>query len=338
MKNIEELKIFYCYARKDKKLREQLGKHLEPLKQKHRIITFCDAEILPGKNWEKEIDKSLSNSDIILILVSADFISSNYCYNIEMQKAFEMAEAGKILIIPIILRPCAWETTPLYRIQALPKEGKPVVSWDDLDEAFYNIFQGVDKVIEDLKNADKPLHYEFDSIYHLKDRISEILFAGQDISRYFFDFLESFSSPLQYHTLFIGYAHSDQALATRLHADLQNKGVRCWFAPHDLRPGDKIRSRIDEAIHIQDKTLLLLSERAIASSWVEFEVEATLEKEYRQKRLLLLPIRLDESVMHTEQAWAVKLRNTRYIGGFTHWTNPLEYQQALERLIHDLKV
>src|SRR5262249_10026873 len=80
--------------------------------------------------------------------------------------------------------------------------------------------------------------------------------------------------PIQYHSCFISYSSKDEILARRLHADLQAQGVRCWFAPHDIKIGDKIRSRIDEAIHVHEKLLLLLSEHALASNWVEDEVEA----------------------------------------------------------------
>jgi TIR domain len=142
---------------------------------------------------------------------------------------------------------------------------------------------------------------------------------------------------IQYHSLFISYTSKDDILARRLHADLQDHGVRCWFAPEDMKIGDKIRARIDEAIHLQDKVLLLLSKHAIASTWVEDEVEAALEKEQRQQREVLFPVRLDESVMQTSQAWAAKLRRMRHIGDFTRWTDPQAYQKALERLLRDLK-
>lgn len=145
------------------------------------------------------------------------------------------------------------------------------------------------------------------------------------------------SSPIQYHSCFISYSSKDETLARRLHADLQNRGVRCWFAPEDMKIGDKIRARIDEAIHLQEKLLLLLSKHSLASSWVEDEVEAALEKELRQQREVLFPVRLDECVMQTSQAWAAKLRRTRHIGDFTRWTGPQEYQKAFERLLRDLK-
>lgn len=143
--------------------------------------------------------------------------------------------------------------------------------------------------------------------------------------------------PIQYHSCFISYSGKDDVFVQCLHADLQDHGVRCWFAPHDMKIGDKIRPRIDEAIHVQDKLLLLLSEHAITSTWVEDEVETDLEKEQRQQYEVLFPVRIDESMIQTTQGWAAKLRRTRHIGDFTRWTNPQLYQQALERLLKDLK-
>lgn len=142
---------------------------------------------------------------------------------------------------------------------------------------------------------------------------------------------------IHYHSCFISYSSKDETLARRLHADLQARGVRCWFAPEDMKIGNKIRDRIDEAIHLQDKLLLLLSEHSIASTWVENEVEAALEKEDRQQREVLFPVRLDDAVMQTTRAWAATLRRTRHIGDFTQWTEPEAYQQAFERLLKDLK-
>jgi hypothetical protein len=108
-------------------------------------------------------------------------------------------------------------------------------------------------------------------------------------------------------------------------------------APEDLKIGNKFRQRIDEAIHLQDKLLLLLSEHSIESLWVENEVEAALEKEDRQQREVLFPVRLDDTVMQTSQAWAATLRRTRHIGDFTNWTEPQAYQSAFDRLLQDLK-
>src|SRR5258708_28991793 len=151
------------------------------------------------------------------------------------------------------------------------------------------------------------------------------------------DYRARMMHPIQYHSCFISYSNKDDSLAHRLHADLQAKGVRCWCAPEDMKIGDEIRTRIDEAIHLQDKLLLLLSEHSLASTWVKNDVEAALEKEEQQHRLVLFPVRLDDCVENATQAWATTLRRSRHIGNFTSWTNPQAYQQAFERLLRDLK-
>lgn len=104
-----------------------------------------------------------------------------------------------------------------------------------------------------------------------------------------------------------------------------------------MKIGDKIRSRIDESISVYDKLLLVLSEHSIQSAWVETEVETAFEKEQHSNKLVLFPVKVDETVMHTKQAWAVTIRRTRHIGDFTHWKEHDEYQKGLTRLLRDLK-
>lgn len=144
--------------------------------------------------------------------------------------------------------------------------------------------------------------------------------------------------PIQYHSCFISYAHQNDDLAYRLHSDLQDHGVRCWFVPHDMKIGDKISLRIDEAIHLQDKLLLILSEHSVASDWVEHEVEMALAKERREKRTILFPIRLDNAILERPYTgWAATVQNERHIGDFTGWKDYSHYQNAFERLLRDLK-
>lgn len=100
----------------------------------------------------------------------------------------------------------------------------------------------------------------------------------------------------------------DEDFAKRLHADLQQSNVRCWFAPEDLKIGDKFRKRTDESIRIYDKLMVILSQNSIESAWVEEEVEAALKKERAQNDLVLFPVRLDDTVMNTGQAWAASLK------------------------------
>jgi hypothetical protein len=142
---------------------------------------------------------------------------------------------------------------------------------------------------------------------------------------------------VQYHSCFISYSSQDETFAQLLHTDLQQKGVRCWFAPQDMKIGDKIRPTIDRSIQLHDKLLLILSKHSISSDWVEKEVETAFEKEHRYKQLVLFPIRLDNAVMETDQAWAADIRRTRHIGDFSRWKVHDAYQQAFERLLRDLK-
>jgi hypothetical protein len=140
---------------------------------------------------------------------------------------------------------------------------------------------------------------------------------------------------IQYYSCFISYSTKDQDFAERIHADLQNKGVRCWFAPHDMRIGDKILNEIDTAIRLQDKLLLILSEHSINSKWVEDEVTKAFEEERKRKQIVLFPIRLDNAVMDTDEAWAAKLR-ARLIGDFTSWKEHNAYHKSFERVLRGL--
>lgn len=144
------------------------------------------------------------------------------------------------------------------------------------------------------------------------------------------------TSSSQYHSCILSYATEDQDFAEKLHADLTRKGVSCWFAPHDLKTGDKLRDKVYEAIQRQDKLLIVLSEHAIESTWVGEEVDAALDREHQQKgTYMLFPIRLDDQVLQTSKAWAIAMRQ-RYIGDFRQWMDDAMYQRALQRLLRDL--
>lgn len=146
-----------------------------------------------------------------------------------------------------------------------------------------------------------------------------------------------FNTPIQFHSCFISYSSRDEAFASRLHADLQDKGVRCWFAPEDLKIGQKIREALDEPIQLLDKLLLVLSGASISSAWVEKEVETAMERERTQGRTLLFPIRIDDAVMSVQKGWAADIRRSRHIGDFTRWKDHDLYLKSFERLVRDLR-
>jgi hypothetical protein len=145
------------------------------------------------------------------------------------------------------------------------------------------------------------------------------------------------SKAFEYYSSFISYSTKDQEFADLLHSQLQSKRARVWLAAEDLKIGDRFRARIDEAIRMYDKLLLVLSKDSVKSEWVASQVEAAFEKERKQKRTVLFPIRLDDAVMEAEEAWAAEIRRTRHIGDFREWKDHDEYQKAFGRLMRDLK-
>lgn len=182
-----------------------------------------------------------------------------------------------------------------------------------------------------------PSSIGIDTIYRSKGQIPEVFLRGAGVPETFITYIRSLvGQPIEFYSCFISYSSKDDEFAQRLYADLQSKGVRCWFAPEDLKIGDRFRQRIDESIRIHDKLLLALSADSINSPWVESEVEAALERERREQRLVLFPIRLDDAVMGTTQAWGADLRRTRHLGDFTRWKDRDSYQTSFTRLLRDL--
>jgi hypothetical protein len=144
--------IFCGYARKDRKWLNRIKSHLS-LQQRQGIIeVWDDGHISPGTDWEMEIKEHLNTAQIILLLVSSDFMASSYCYDVEMQRALERHERGQARVIPIILRSVDWQGAPFGKLQALPTDGKPVTgpSWHDLDTALCDVASGIREVVEQL--------------------------------------------------------------------------------------------------------------------------------------------------------------------------------------------
>ncbi len=177
-----------------------------------------------------------------------------------------------------------------------------------------------------------------DTLLRSNGDIPEAFLRGAGIPDAFITYIHSLlRKPIEFYSCFISYSTSNRRFAERLHADLQNKGVRCWFAPEDLKVGDRTRLAIDESIREYDKLLLILSKHSVSSNWVEKEVETALEQERLQGRTILFPIRLDDTVMKITTGWPADIRRTRNIGDFRRWKQYDTYQQNLARLLRDLK-
>ena len=139
--------IFFSYSHADEALRDQLEKHLTMLKRAKVIDTFYDRRISAGSHVDQSISSELERADIILLLVSVDFLASSYCYDIEMQRALERHKSGEAKVIPVILRRCDWKGAPFGNLLATPLDGKPVTTFPDLDEGFLQVVTAVRQAI-----------------------------------------------------------------------------------------------------------------------------------------------------------------------------------------------
>ncbi|WP_219904704.1 GUN4 domain-containing protein [Stenomitos frigidus] len=146
----DTVEIFISYSKQDKELRDGLLSHLRPL-EREGIITWHDRQILPGTEWDDEIRARLNAADIILLLLSADFLATDYCTQVEIPEALRRHQTNDAIVMPVILRHCGWQYTPLAAIQAYPEKAKPIKSWSDIDEAYTNVVDGVYLAATEIK-------------------------------------------------------------------------------------------------------------------------------------------------------------------------------------------
>ena len=135
--------VVFSYSHHDEALRDELEAHLAGLRCEGLITTWHDRRIVAGQPLDKTIDTHFKTADLILILISSDFINSNYCYETELRQAMARHERGEAVVIPVILRPCEWRDLPFGHLLAVPKDGKAVTTWSNRDEAFQDITRAV---------------------------------------------------------------------------------------------------------------------------------------------------------------------------------------------------
>ena len=145
---LDPILVFVCYAHEDEAYRARLQKSLRLMERKGLVATWHDRKILPGSEWEEEIDEALEKARLILLLISADFFASDYCWGREMARALERHGAGEARVIPIVVRACPWEDSPIAGLQVLPTGGKPVASWPLEDEAWLDVSTGLRRAID----------------------------------------------------------------------------------------------------------------------------------------------------------------------------------------------
>jgi TIR domain len=170
--NPAPIDVFISYSHKDDDLRSKLVTHLSSLKRQRKIADWFDREIEAGAEWEAQLKDKLESSPVILLLISADFLASDYCYDIEMKRAIERHKLGTALVIPIILRPCDLDGSPFMELQALPKDLKPITQWDDQDLAFLDVAKGIRRAVESLPSIESKAR---------KERVESVFITGTPI-------------------------------------------------------------------------------------------------------------------------------------------------------------
>jgi uncharacterized protein YjbI with pentapeptide repeats len=190
-----------------------------------------------------------------------------------------------------------------------------------------------------------PSSIGIDTIYKSKGKIPHVFLRGAGVPENFIEYMASLvGTGIEFYSLFISYSTKDQEFAERLHADLQAKDVRCWFAPHDMRSGKKVHEQIDQAIHLQDRLLLILSPDSIKSQWVKTEILKAHKREIKENRRVLYPISLcsfdalrDWECFDADTGMDLAREIREYfIPDFSNWKDHDSYRLAFDRLLDDL--
>jgi tetratricopeptide (TPR) repeat protein len=177
---VTPLEMFISYAHKDEEMRDKLEKRLDSLRRQGLISQWHDRQIPAGAEWAATIDTHLDTASVILLLISPDFMASTYCYDIEMKRALERHQAREACVIPIILRPTEWHDAPFARLQALPSQGKPITTWNNQDEAFFDITRGIRRAIEVWTTPTSSIQIASEQIWNIPYQRNQF-FTGQEV-------------------------------------------------------------------------------------------------------------------------------------------------------------
>jgi hypothetical protein len=140
-------RVFYSYSHKDAELRERLGTYLAPLAHQKKIVEWHDRKIEPGADWEAEISSHLESANLILLLVSADFLASEYCFGVEVEKALIRLKQGEAKVVPVLLKPCLWKESRFSELQIVPRDAKAITSWASPEEALNDVAAEISKLV-----------------------------------------------------------------------------------------------------------------------------------------------------------------------------------------------
>ncbi len=178
-----------------------------------------------------------------------------------------------------------------------------------------------------------------DTIYRSKGNIPEAFLRGAGVPEHFISYTGYLNEKaFEHHSCFISFSGNDRNFIEKMGDDLQREGIRCWYAPEEMKMGDAIRQQVDQLIRIEDKLLVVLSKFSVESPWIQTEVEAAIEEERNRNRAVLFPLRLDNGCIDAEKDWLVNLQKTHQIYDFSAWQNWEAYYTQFSRLVGELKI
>jgi uncharacterized protein YjbI with pentapeptide repeats len=228
---------------------------------------------------------------------------------------------------------------------------RAALTGSDLSQAHLGWTTFADNDLRGVNGLDTIMHHGpstlgIDTVYRSQGKIPLAFLRGAGVPENFIEYMDSLTGKaLEFYSCFISYSTKDQEFADRLYADLQNQGVRCWFAPHDIQAGKKIHEQIDEAIRTYERLLLILSPDSMNSEWVKTEIRKARKRERTEKKRVLFPVRLasfeairDWELFDADEGkdLAVEIREY-YIPDFSDWKNHDPYAKGFENLLRDLK-
>jgi hypothetical protein len=318
--------VFISYVREDDELVDRLVRDL----REYGVEVWLDRDkLLPGQRWRDSIRRAIREGALFLACFSHSYEMRERSYmNEELSLAIHELRSrpyDRQWFVPVLLTPANIPAIPLGGGETLRD-----LQWLDLSADWQ---AGLQALVAAAKVVLSPRVEVADVTADAAPVIIGTIVQGAVRPE-----TSPAAPPPQYFSCFLSYSSKDERFAMQLYRDMRSYGVRCWFAPEDLKIGAVIRESVDEAIRKHDRLLVVLSTTSVRSQWVEQEVERALQEERDRQRSILFPVRIDNSVFDVTAGWALFIRNSRHIGDFCGWEARDIYIMSLERLLRDLTV
>jgi len=271
-----KIEVFICYAHKDEGLMRDIERQLNVLAQQGLITLWHDRMIAGGKDWKQEVNKHLNAAQIILLLVSADFMFSEYS-NIEVKRAMERHKAGEAQVIPVILRYVGWRGSSFGELIPFPKDGKPVTSFASRDQALFEVVEGVEKAVKELRKPVVPIAAQSGSDATQSSSTKEQQPMTQNAKDKEFD-------------VFLCHNNKDKAEVKKIGEELKRRGIKPWLDEWELQPGLPWQRALEAQIE-QIRSAAVFVGKDGVGPWQNMELDGFLS-EFNRRGCPVIPVML----------------------------------------------